>query len=134
MTTDLKSDAFGDASACTTLQEVIERIRTNSHQKELRSCTAAYGMTLQASRAIRDTAFFEDSRFVLDQISYAKAEMDIAAWHASEVVVVTATILSATQDFLDQETIGGTEWPTPIEITEFVIRIAIAEVESLRRP
>jgi hypothetical protein len=81
-------------------------------------------MALCASQAVRDTKYFEDTRFVLDELSRAKAELDIAAWHGSDVVSITAEILSSAQDFVDQETIGCHEWPAPNEVAELVLRVA----------
>lgn len=84
-------------------------------------------MALHAAQAVRETDHFEDGRFVVDQISRAKSEIDIASFHFGDVAPVTSAILIAAQRFLDQNTIGCHEWPTPEEIADIVIRAAMAE-------
>lgn len=123
MKSSTSSEAFGPASECSSLAEAIELIRSNSGQGA-RSLAAAHGMALHALQAVRDTHYFEDTRFVLDELSRAKAELDIAAWHGGDVTSTTAAILLAAQSYVDEEIIGCHEWPLPEEVAELVLNTA----------
>ena len=118
------NESFGAASGCCNLLEALELIRANPAVPAVRVCAAARGMALHASQAVRDSGQFDDTRFVLDQLALAKAEIDIAAWHSAEVVAVTEAILGAAQRFLNDETVGCNEWPTPSEVASVVLKVA----------
>jgi hypothetical protein len=115
---------FGTVANCVTLREVTELIANNRSSPSIRRLAGAYGMVLQASQSVRATSYFEDSRYVVDQLARAKTEIDIAAWHAPDVVQTTAMVLAEMQAFLDRETIGSTEWPTPGEVSAAAAKIA----------
>lgn len=115
---------FGAAGNCTSLVEVVELIAANRSQSLTRRLAAAYGMLLESSLSIGTSSYFEDSRHVVDQLARAKAEIDIAAWHAVDVTEATWLVLAGTQAFLDQQTIGCTEWPTPGELSAVAAKIA----------
>jgi hypothetical protein len=118
--------AFGQASNCMSLHEVLDFIRAHPRSNDLRKLAAAYGMALQAAKAVRSTAYFEDSRFVVDELARAKAEIDIVGYHYHDIISATAPILSAAQKFLDDETVGCNDWPSPEDIAVVAIRTATA--------
>lgn len=91
----------------------------------LRVQAAAFGLVLAASQAIGKTKLHVDAKRVVDEVAKAKARIDIAAWHSLEVVSATAAVLFACQQFLDEQTIAGTEWPTPAEVVDCVMNAAI---------
>jgi hypothetical protein len=121
--------AFGSASNCCSLQEVLDLIGANLGVSSIQIPAAAYGMVLHGTQAVRETHHFADSRYVIDQLARAKAEIDIVAYHAEYVTSITASILSAAQQFLANETIGCHEWPYPEEIANVVINVAIGFME-----
>jgi hypothetical protein len=84
-------------------------------------------MLAAAESAVGVTAFFEDTRAILDELARAKASLDVVAWHSPEVTSVTSKILSRAQDFVFAETIACTEWPTPSELLR-VVRASAAEM------
>ncbi|ROU07427.1 hypothetical protein D9T17_08975 [Lysobacter enzymogenes] len=104
--------------------DALELIRANPGSPGLRLAAAAHGMALQAFQAVGTSGFFEDARFVVDQLARAKAELDIAAWHSAEVIETTAAILQVTQRFLDEQTIACTEWPAPAEVAACALQAA----------
>ena len=120
--------AFAAAGGCTSLDDALALVRANPSHKQARVAAAAFGMALQAFQAVGSDGYFEDARFVVDQLSRAKAELDIAAWHSSEVIAATAAILQAAQRFLDEETIACTEWPMPGEVAACALQAARAQV------
>jgi hypothetical protein len=134
MTVADDNSAFGVASDCTSLSDAIEQIKAFrfslmrgirlSDALSMRRSAAAYGMALQASQAVRATYYFDDTLFVLGQLSHAKAEIDIAARHDCGVAAITSAILAAAQEFVDQETIGCHEWPKPQEVADVALRVA----------
>jgi hypothetical protein len=115
-------ELFGVAGGCSTLKDALELIRTN-HGAHVRAGAAARGMFLHASGFAVGSAHVEDTRFVLDQLVRAKAEIDIVAWHSIEVVAVTETILNRAQRYFDEQTIGSNEWPTPSEVVDLVLKV-----------
>jgi hypothetical protein len=119
-----REKTFGVAQNCASLKDVLDMIASSRGKPTIRRVVAAYGMLLQASQSVRTTTYIEDSRYVVDQLSRAKTEIDIAAWHMPDVTEATGLILAGAQAFLDQETIGSTEWPTPNEVSEIVAKIA----------
>lgn len=122
--------AFGSASHCASLQDILDLIRASPSSSEIRKYGAACGMALYAAQAVRITMYFEDSRFVVDELSRAKAEIDIVGWHHGDITSVTTPILMATQQFLDKETIGCNDWPSPEEVATVAICAAIAQAAS----
>lgn len=85
---------------------------------------ATFGLALVASQAVGETAYFSDAKFVLDEMSKAKAAIDIAAWHAVDVSSATSAIVLAAQHHLDEKTIPCTEWPTPSEVAGVALEAA----------
>jgi len=124
MITSKKTDAFSALGDCISLGDVVKLIASNRSNPTIRKMAGAYGMLLQGSHSIRSTRSFDDSRYVVDQLARAKAEIDIAAWHSPDVAEVTAKILAGVQAFLDQETIGSTEWPAPDELATIAANMA----------
>lgn len=105
---------FGPASACQSLAE----LRTLAKR-----AIVAYGMILTA-RSVPVGDHHENALEVLDSLGKAKMELDASVCHAEPTVIVTASILSATQKFVDEMTIPCTEWPTSTEVVSFVSEIA----------
>ena len=75
-------------------------------------------------------SFFKDALALLDRLAFAKAELDAAAHHELSVAQLTASILWAAQQFVDEVTVPATEWPTTEEITEVVYAKAHSVAES----
>ena len=115
---------FGYLSNFSSLEDIQSLIQDNQADAELRTKAAAFGLSLAALHAVRETTFFEDARHVVDEVAKAKARIDIAAWHSLDVTRATAAILLAAQRFLDEQTVACTEWPNPGEVAAAVLEAA----------
>ena len=115
---------FGYLSNFSSLEDIESLIQANPADTELRTKAAAFGLSLAAWQAVRETTFFEDSRHVADEVAKAKARIDTAAWHSLEVTRATAAILLAAQQFLKEQTLACTEWPSPGEVAATVLEAA----------
>jgi hypothetical protein len=109
---------------CSSLEEALERIKSNPEAPAVRGSAAASGMVAAAEHAVGSGRAFLDTLAVLNALARAKAELDVAAWHSQEVVAVTSAILSAAQNYVDKDAIPCTEWPMPAEVSSLVAREA----------
>jgi len=107
---------FGPAAACTSLEDVATFIASHPELEKERVQAALFGLALVASAAVGETTYFHDTRQVLDRISDAKFRMDSAAWHDIDVARATSAVLLFTQQYVWDNTVGCTEWPTPREV------------------
>jgi len=123
-------ESFGPASHCASLKDALHLIRENPGSSEIRSKAAACGMALHAMQAVRETTLFEDSRFVVDELSRAKSALDISGFHDGDVTSTTSAILAAAQRCLDENTIGCHEWPSPEEIAGIALHAALIQTIS----
>jgi len=115
---------FGPAAACTSLEEVAKLVADHPESAKLQVQAALFGLSLVAGLAVGRTAYFHDTRHVLDAMAEAKAKIDSAAWHGMEVVRATAAVMLAVQQYVWENTVGCTEWPTPREVADIALNEA----------
>lgn len=125
-----EKDAFGAAASCDSKRAIGHLISDRPADLQARRKAAAYGMLSVASENARMESFFKDALALLDRLAFAKAELDAAAHHELSVAQLTASILWAAQQFVDEVTVPATEWPTTEEITEVVYAKARSVAES----
>ncbi|MCP1444793.1 MULTISPECIES: hypothetical protein [unclassified Pseudomonas] len=115
-------EIFGPASGCQSLSE-LALLQRRVLGDDAKRAIAAYAMVL-SGRSAPQGDYFEDALGVLDCLGAAKMELDKSSFHTKPTVIVTATILSETQRFVDEMTIPCTEWPTSGEVVSFIFEIA----------
>ena len=109
---------FGYAKKCQTLQETAELL-PRLVGSETKSITAAMGMLL-STVSLDGRLYQKDCAKALDNLSNAKAQLDIAAAHIPAVIQVSSDILLTTQMYVYDMTIPCTEWPIVSEVIDFI--------------
>jgi hypothetical protein len=111
-------------------RELIQPETNMSENNSTRFMTGIYGMILCVQNAAKhtQTKYFHDTSNIVDQLCYAKAQIDIAVGHESNLVKATANILAASQAYLMDTTIGAMDWESPQEIADFIAQAACQEM------
>ena len=104
------------------LDEALKIITNNPGESKLRTSSAVQGMLSEASDFKSDNEYYVDTLALLDKLSLAKVKIDKTSCHDIEIVKVTADILYSAQLYVDEETIPCTEWPTPKEVVDHLIK------------
>lgn len=122
------AEVFGAVSAHHDLDGVLAFIRGLTYPSGNEPVNAAaYGMALVAALNVKAGSSFYEGRATLDQLSRAKAELDIALGHDVVAVGVTGNLLTAAQRYVDSAIVPCTEWASTEEIFEVVCRCAVCE-------
>jgi hypothetical protein len=140
MTAEYNIDSlFKPVLHLTSLQQVVDFLKkreyvlpeTNlSEINNTQFMVGIYGMILcvQNSAKHTQTKYFHDTCNIVDQLCYAKAQIDIAVGHESNLVKATANILAASQAYLMDTTIGAMDWESPQEMADFIAQSACQEM------
>ena len=104
------------------LDRALKIISDNPGNGELRKSAAIQGILSEARAFKVDTEFLKDTISLLDHLSLAKYKIDKASWHDIEIVKITADIIFSAQLYAHEETVPCTEWPTPDEVVEYLLK------------
>jgi hypothetical protein len=124
---------FGYAGECSTFEEALALLRIVVGA-DAQSATTAFAMLL-AVQAVEGGVYRQHALEVLDALAFAKAKLDSLMSHTYPTVRVTAEILSAAQQFANDNTVAATEWVTSHEVVAQVLSSArqYAEVKKWRK-
>jgi hypothetical protein len=119
-------EIFGGVAACGSPAAVAEHLRGGpaaGPRPGGKACrrAAAYGMVLVAAGSARPGTHHDDAIELLSRLAEAKADLDAAAGDAPGAVAVTAALLRAARDHVEDTTIPCTEWATTAEIADVVL-------------
>jgi predicted DNA-binding WGR domain protein len=118
------SGQFGYISKFKCLNDVLKIIPdVSSHKAKL--CSAAYGMLLAANLADKRDPYINGSKEVLNNLSFAKAKIDIVSHQQPYITNVTSDIFLTAQNYMEEIVRPCTEWPTAVEMIEIVKTAAI---------
>lgn len=115
---NVTENSFGPAASCHDLEDIV-RVHGSIVGDGARAAVAAYGMLVSA-RSAPQGGYYSDALEVLNCLGRAKARLDEAANHTKPAIVVTASVLAKSQEFVDEATIACSEWPTSEEVVAAV--------------
>jgi len=120
LTADIRQK-FGAIGSCNDLQQVLQVIEVRRLNLTEWRDAAAFGMVLCATQALRETSFYHDTCYVVDQLALGKAALDRAGGHSAVVATTTGAILMGAQIYVYKEVIPATEWPLPVDVVALVL-------------
>lgn len=86
---------------------------------------SSYALISVANRVASKYSSFADAIELLNELSRVKADIDMSCSHELCIAEVTSRLLLRAQQFTDEMTIPGTEWPSTEEISQVMIEEAL---------
>lgn len=108
---------FGDAVQCNSTNEFISRLKdTSFSDTAVRKKFASFSLVSIAKRVASRDTYYKDAVQLLNDLSHAKAQIDIAVYHEISLVEATSRLVLRAQRFVDETTIPCNEWPSTEDI------------------
>jgi hypothetical protein len=102
------------------IEKVLKLIQETPYDENTYKDIVVQGMCSHIKNNMPSGTTYQNSLEIINQLSLAKYKIDCGCSHLLAIVSVTSNLLFAVQEFFDDEVIPCTEWPTPMELQEFI--------------